>query len=61
MKPITKRPGRKSIPVDAARESYDRTGNWSIVADEIRREDGTKYLATSLRAAVRAADLGRRQ
>lgn len=49
---------RECIPIDAAREAYSRLKNWRLVAEEIRRSNGTKYQPYSIKAAVLYADKG---
>jgi hypothetical protein len=54
----SKRRRRECVPVEKAREAYARLGNWRLVSEEIRREDGTKFTEIGIKSAVYWADKG---
>ena len=58
MKRRSKQFRRERIPVDEARILYDRLRNWRLVAEHLRRRNGSKFDTWSISKAVRWSDLG---
>lgn len=50
--------GKEVVPVAKARAAYDRLRNWRLVANEVRRLDGSKFTPDAIKHAVAWDDKG---